>query len=95
MTAVLPAVEQVPAPAQTTYAPWGLSVRDWQVHALVEPPDSFADWHSVQTACDSRHPIGCPVKVARRGEVCQRCAAHGVQRLEILPNRRDDGSAAR
>jgi hypothetical protein len=77
MTAVLPARadEQAPAPARTTHATCGLSVRDWRIHALVDPPDHFADWRSVRTACDSRHPIGCPVQVARCGEICARCAA--------------------
>jgi hypothetical protein len=50
-------------------------VRDWQVPALTDPPDLGSPWHSVATVCGSRHPIGCPVQVARRGELCPRCAA--------------------
>lgn len=64
---------------------WGLSVDDWQVHALAQPGDD--GWGMLATRCGVWQAIGCPVTVARRGEVCARCVAGGMQRLELLPDR--------
>lgn len=67
---------------------WVLSVLDWQVHALASPqPDVWAG--ALQTRCGARHLAGCPVSVARRGEVCARCDAGGVERLELVTTARN------
>ncbi len=110
MTAVLPhRVSSQPrtaaAPAQPNRSPgsdpdrctWVLSVRDWRVHALTVPSDEVAVAAAapMATRCGAWHLIACPVDVARRDEVCPRCAAGGVQRLELLPSREEDGTAAR
>lgn len=64
---------------------WVLSVDDWRVHALAQPSDTA--WGIQTTRCGARQAIGCPVTVARRGEVRARCVAGGMQRLELLPDR--------
>ncbi len=65
---------------------WVLSVRDWRVHALsdpcLDPP-----WGMLATRCGVWHPMACPVTVARRGELCPRCAAGGVELLELVIDR--------
>lgn len=105
MTAVMP---RRPATAPATGGPsaancsdsvrlhtWVLSVQDWRVHALADPCSEA--WGVQATRCGVWHPMGCPVTVARRGEVCPRCAAGGTQRLELLPDRTGgrQGTAAR
>lgn len=94
MTAVMPRPATVPATDRTCAAnhrdatdlyAWILSVKDWQVHALTVPRADAA--LEVATRCGTWHPVGCPVSVARRGEVCARCVAGGMQRLEVLPDR--------
>ncbi|MPZ64186.1 MAG: hypothetical protein GEU83_01205 [Pseudonocardiaceae bacterium] len=65
---------------------WVLSVRDWWVHALAEPAE-LPMGTVLSTRCARQHPIGCPVSVARRGDVCPRCMAGGVGALELLPDR--------
>lgn len=100
MTAVMPRrvelqTHSTATPAEPNRSPgsdpmsrytWVLSVRDWQVHALADPcPDPPGG--VVATRCEVWHPIACPVTVARRGELCSRCAAMGVGRLELLPDR--------
>ncbi len=110
MTAVLPRrvrsqPHAVAAAAQPHRGPgsdadlctWVLSVRDWRVHALTVPSDEVAVAAAapMATRCGAWHLVACPVGVARRDEVCPRCAAGGVQRLELLPSREEDGTAAR
>lgn len=97
MTAVLPR----PTTAAETRCPsaadsldpedlytWVLSVRDWRVHALADPRPGLV-WGMQQTRCGVWHQMACPVTVARRGQVCPRCAAGGVALLELLPDRAD------
>lgn len=88
--ATAPATAAPPAAnerAATALYYWGLSVDDWRVHALAQPSDTA--WGIQTTRCGARQAIGCPVSVARRGEVCARCVAGGMQRLELLPDRSD------
>jgi hypothetical protein len=66
---------------------WVLSVRDWRVHALADPCLD-APGGVLLTRCGVWHPMACPVGVARRGELCPRCAAAGVELLELLDNTR-------
>jgi hypothetical protein len=65
---------------------WVLSVRDWRVHALadpcLDPPGGV-----LATRCGVWHPMACPVTVARRSELCPRCAAGGVELLELVVDR--------
>lgn len=102
MTGVLPRPAPAPAadsrPAARASDPadlctWVLSVKDWRVHALARP-SALPIGEVLATRCGAWHPVGCPVSVARRGEPCPRCAAGGVQRLELLPSREEDGTAA-
>ncbi|MPZ65140.1 MAG: hypothetical protein GEU83_06365 [Pseudonocardiaceae bacterium] len=96
MTAVMPGRGPATAPEQNSRPPrrqtapvlhtWCLSVRDWRVHALAEPAE-LPMGTVLSTRCRRHHPIGCPVSVARRGDVCPRCLAGGVERLELLPDR--------
>ncbi len=65
---------------------WVLSVQDWQVHALAAPCSEA--WGVRQARCGVRQPMGCPVSVAHRDEICPRCAAGGVELLELLPDQR-------
>jgi hypothetical protein len=95
MTAVLPPRPAAPAtdrpPVADTHTAarlydWVLSVQDWRVHALAQPcPD--APGGVLSTRCGLWHPMACPVTVARRGEVCTRCAAGGLGLLEVLADR--------
>ncbi len=91
MTAVMPRPATAPdsRPRRetdpVTYT-WVLSVTDWQVHALAEP-GALPMGEVLATRCQRWHPIGCPVNVARRSEICARCMAGGIARLEVLPDR--------
>lgn len=96
MTAVAPRPATAPQPysrpphgdrtaTAAMVCPWGLSVTDWRAHALIDAAEPA--WGMQRTRCGVWHPIGCPVAVARRGEVCPRCAAVGIQQLELLPDR--------
>lgn len=65
---------------------WVLSAKDFRVHALADPCVSpFGEL--LLTRCGIRCPVACAVSVARRGELCARCAAGGVGLLELLPDR--------
>jgi hypothetical protein len=66
---------------------WVWSVQDWRVHALAQPRDEPPGADAVATRCGEWHLIACAVTVARRGEVCPRCAAGGIARLEVLTDR--------
>lgn len=95
MTAVMPRPATAPATGSPSAAEgsdaaglyvWVLSVQDWRVHAVADPcPD--APGGVLATCCGARHPMACPVTVARRGELCARCAAGGLRRLELLDDR--------
>lgn len=95
MTAVMPRSGTAPTrgttsvPSSSSSASlytWVLSVRDWQVHALADPaPDPPGGM--LATRCGGWHPVACPVTVARRGELCPRCAATGLVLLELLCDR--------
>lgn len=65
---------------------WVLSVQDWRVHALADPAE-LPMGEALATRCQHRHLIASPLSVARRGEVCPRCMAGGVELLELLPDR--------
>ncbi len=66
---------------------WVLSVQDWRVHALADPCTESPCPEPVATRGGPWHLIACPVSVARRGELCPRCMAGSVQRLEVRPDR--------
>lgn len=97
MTAVLPRTASTPETGRPSAADshdpvdlytWVLSVRDWRVHVLAEPRPGLV-WGMQETRCGVWQPMACPVTVARRGEICPRCAAGGVALLELLPDRAD------
>ncbi len=97
MTAVLPRPASTPETRCPSAADsldpedlhtWVWSVRDSQVHALADPRPGLV-WGMQQTRCGVWHQMACPVSVARRGEVCLRCAAGGIALLELLPDRAD------
>lgn len=93
MTAVMPRPSTDAAAADSTSPArssdpvrlytWVLSVRDWRVHALADPCLD-APGGVLATRCGVWHPMACPVRVARRDELCPRCATGGVERLELL-----------
>jgi hypothetical protein len=83
-TVASPIAPAVDADEPATLYTWVWSVQGWQVHALAEPRSDA--WGMDASRCGAWHLFGCPVTVARRDAVCPRCAAGGVELLELLPS---------